>query len=61
MTWAELKAKIEKMTDTQQNTNVTIYDIESDEFFKISDIQYTGNYADILDPFHPYFPFDKKG
>jgi len=53
MTWNELKAHIEVMDKEQANTDATIYSVGQDEFFKISDINFTvGN--DVLDDNHPF-------
>ena len=57
MTWKELLAHIQKMNDEQLETDATVYDTESDEYYPVSGMGYTGKEADVLDPNHPYLSF----
>lgn len=38
MTWNELRAVIDQMTDEQLSASVTVYDASDDEFFGVSTI-----------------------
>jgi len=60
MTWKELKAHIEVMDEDQIETDVTVHDMENNEFFKVLDIDFSRE-DDILDKNHPFlnFPADE--
>ena len=56
MTWDELKAHIEVMDEEQRGTDVTVYDMEMGEFFKVLDIDFSQE-DDVLDKNHPFLNF----
>jgi hypothetical protein len=51
MTWNELYASL---TPEQRETDVTVYLSWDDEYYPITGVGETGDYTDVLDPFHPY-------
>jgi hypothetical protein len=51
MTWQEL---YDNLTPEQRQTDVTVYLAWDDEYYPITGIGVTGDYTDVLDPFHPY-------
>ena len=51
MTWNEL---YDALTPEQRETDVTVYLTWDDEFYPITAVGVTGDYVDVLDPFHPY-------
>lgn len=53
MTWEELQAHIEVMDADQKKTDATVYDTAEDEFFKVSDINFTVG-DDVLEDNHPF-------
>jgi hypothetical protein len=57
MTWRALMAKL---TEDELDTDVTIYDENSDEIFRIAKkLQHTDIYDDILDANHPYLVLER--
>ena len=52
MTYKELANEILNMSDEQYNSDVTIYDSETDEYYK-ANLFYTTEDCDVLDPNHP--------
>lgn len=53
MNWLELKEKIKSMTPEQQNTNVTLYDYNDEEFCALEKVEFAKE-TDVLDKDHPY-------
>lgn len=53
MTWEKLAEHIANMTVEQRQTDVTILDVEENEFFRVQEIDVVEG-QDILDPNHPY-------
>ena len=60
MNWRELKAHIEVMDTEQQETDVTIHLVEEDEFFAVSDINFSPE-NDVLYKHHPYLDVRLEG
>ena len=57
MTWAELRDKINEMTDEQKNTDLTFFDCNDNEFCAICELKFNSEddeYGNVLDPDHPY-------
>ena len=55
LTWAELRDKIDEMPEEQQNTDVTMFDGNEDEFYRLCELKFTEeDECDVLDPNHPY-------
>ena len=54
MTWMDLKAQIDEMTEEQRYTDVTVYDPADMEFYPvIGQIKLNEN-SDVLDEGHPF-------
>jgi hypothetical protein len=55
MTWKELKEHIEKMTEEQRNTDVTVYVTGVDEYYPLHGHEIdTSITDDVLDKGHPF-------
>ncbi len=64
MTWLELANKINAMTDEQRNTDVTFFDFNDREFYRLMELRFTDEaVCDVLDHDHPYLAVfeDRKG
>lgn len=66
MTWQKLAEYISRLTQNQRETDVTIYDIENDEFYKIDTFigkwkEFPGSYVEqangVLDDDHPFLAY----
>lgn len=56
MTYRELKAELEKLSEFQLDCDVTVYDAQADEFYGDYSSEIHINYGtDVLDDQHPYF------
>lgn len=49
MTWIELAERINRMTEEQQNSNISAYVQSMDEFFPVT-LDITGENEDVLNP-----------
>lgn len=54
LTWADLQEKISKMSPEQRNTDVTMFDTNDGEFFKLCELRFTEPECDVLDGNHPF-------
>ena len=59
MTWRELKNHINTMDDEQLDTDVTVHLVIQDEYFRVSDINYSPE-NDVLDKNHPYLDVETE-
>lgn len=57
MNWNQLIEKILKMTPEQRQTDVTVHDVDSDEYYKVDDLNIT-NDTGVLDDGHPVLAFN---
>ncbi len=57
MNWITLKAHIDSMSKEQQETDVTIYDANIDEYFRADALLISPPHDDILDANHPYLSY----
>ena len=57
MTYRELFAQLQQLTDEQLDSTVTVYDTDSDEYYGCTELVYTTDACDVLDPNHPVISF----
>jgi hypothetical protein len=57
MTYRELLAQLQQLTDEQLDSTVTVYDTDSDEYYGCIELVYTEPWTDVLDPNHPVISF----
>lgn len=55
-TFAQLAKIISEMTDEQKNSDVTVYDNNSDEYFQAQSVEYCNN--GVLDNNHPFISYN---
>ena len=54
MTYLEFAKKISTMTPEQQNADITVFDTENEEYFRISSLEFSDEDNDVLDNSHPF-------
>jgi len=57
MTYRELLAQLQQFTDEQLDSTATVYDTDSDEYYGCTELVYTTEWQDVLDPNHPVIKF----
>jgi len=57
LTWIQLLNHIAVMDTEQQNSNVTIYNEDIDEFFPVKDIDFSRE-QDVLNENHPFLTIE---
>lgn len=57
MTYRELLAQLQQLTDEQLDSTVTVYDTVNDEYYGHTALVNTTEWEDTLDPNHPVISF----
>jgi hypothetical protein len=57
MTYRELILKLQEMSDSQLDMDVTIFDSVSDEFHPMVSLEFANENIDVLDNQHPFINF----
>lgn len=57
MTWKQLAEKIGNLTDSQKNTDVTVYLEKTDEYLAVNHYMEVAE-QDVLDSGHPYLSIE---
>lgn len=52
LTYRELKLLLDRLSDAQLDTNVTVYDRQSDEYHAVRVAEFSTDECNILDPGH---------
>lgn len=57
MTYRELMAALTELNDEQLDSDVSVFDVSSEEYWPATGFGLTDGGADVLDPYHPIISF----
>jgi hypothetical protein len=57
MTYKQLLQQLQQLSQEQLNSDVSIYDVDADEYYCEAEFVFTTNQCDVLDANHPVIRF----